>query len=304
MEGYVLFSWNCCFTEQENQEYQKTLASNQNNDVNNDSFFDDNEKEGNKNSINRSSSIKKLSLRNTMNSIINLSQNLLEYFVKEIFIGISLALLKSKDIEQSIGNKYMNKFITEVKDHLFDSSKRGHDDNDYFKYLNIESELETRQIYIRVYEHAPKIFKKLRDIEDLDIDIIVKSLINSNATNLSVNKGGASNALFLPTKNNQFLIKTMEDVDFLTLISHSFLTYYLHHLKTNPESLICRFYGIYTIFTDKEAKPLRLILMRNMKGPIQRYIRGSYDLKGSTMNRYVKVDPDKIGTYEQFKITK
>ena len=84
----------------------------------------------------------------------------------------------------------------------------------------------------------------------------------------------------------------MEEQDYQCLLSESFLTYYSIHLDNNPDSLICRFYGVFSVYQDNSKFPIRLILMRNLKYCFKRLIRGTYDLKGSTMNRKVVVKCD------------
>ena len=98
----------------------------------------------------------------------------------------------------------------------------------------------------------------------------------------------------------------MEEEDFNTIMSDSFLTYYLMHLECySEESIISRFYGIYTIKSDGGSKPFRLILMRNAMGPFKKQIRATYDLKGSTMNREVNIaNTNKFSVESYFEVKK
>lgn len=307
LEGYVKCSWNFILNyDNQLQEEKLVIDSEEENEYIDDDIVNELEynKTKNKNLAKKSSSSYSSSGRSAVKrktlSIIDLSQNLIEIFIKEIFIGVSLTLVKSQKHVNDVDD-YKKKYILENHHNYFDSSKRNNDE-DFFKKLGIDAYLETQQIYIKVTEYAPKIFKKLRKIDNLDEIEIVSSLMQTTSSDTSSNKGGKSNALFLPTINNRLLIKTMEDPDYQTLIQNSFLTYYLLHLENNPNSIICRFYGVYSVYPDKTGTPLMMILMRNAKGPFKKLIRATFDLKGSTMNRYTNVK--KTSTSKDYFIVK
>ena len=60
---------------------------------------------------------------------------------------------------------------------------------------------------------------------------------------------------------------------------------YLQHLRNNPNSLIARIYGIFTVQME-DIEPVDLLLMANAAhcGPT---IENVFDLKGSIVNRNV-----------------
>jgi hypothetical protein len=75
-----------------------------------------------------------------------------------------------------------------------------------------------------------------------------------------------------------------------------FLPDYLVHLKENRFSLMARIYGIYTVKMEDVA-PVSLIMMANSVQVLSKHrIRQSFDLKGSSINRNVKVNENLKGT--------
>jgi hypothetical protein len=72
----------------------------------------------------------------------------------------------------------------------------------------------------------------------------------------------------------------------------SFLPDYLVHLKEVRHSLMARVYGIYTVKMESLA-PVSLILMANSVQVLSKSkIRQSFDLKGSSINRCVKINDE------------
>ena len=59
---------------------------------------------------------------------------------------------------------------------------------------------------------------------------------------------------------------------------------YHNYIKSNPQSMLARFYGIYTI-KIKFMKPINVIIMDNVMGKHSEDIVRVFDLKGSTYGR-------------------
>ena len=79
---------------------------------------------------------------------------------------------------------------------------------------------------------------------------------------------------------------TSEEMVFMEKI----LPDYYKHFKKYPRSLIARVYGIYTV-TMEGYLPVNLILMGNtLRFQKITDVHRVYDIKGSTFNRFVKVD--------------
>jgi hypothetical protein len=87
------------------------------------------------------------------------------------------------------------------------------------------------------------------------------------------------------------MVKTLR-VDEFELIRHTFLNKYVDYLTFNPESLLCRIYGMYNIILS-QGEEILIIVMRNVIGDFQDNIVAKYDLKGSTANRKSAFDMEK-----------
>lgn len=82
------------------------------------------------------------------------------------------------------------------------------------------------------------------------------------------------------------MIKTLQGDEKVKLLS--ILDNFINHIDSNPNSLIARIYGIYTLRTN-EFKPIDLIIMQNTTVLINKSKKVlEFDLKGSTVNRYTK----------------
>jgi Phosphatidylinositol-4-phosphate 5-Kinase len=90
---------------------------------------------------------------------------------------------------------------------------------------------------------------------------------------------GKSASFFFFTENKQFVIKTLKDEELELLAKKGLLEKYYTYLKSNPNSLLARFYGIFTV-KIKFMKPINIIIMDNFVGKHEEYMTRMYDLKG------------------------
>lgn len=95
---------------------------------------------------------------------------------------------------------------------------------------------------------------------------------------------GKSASFFFFTENKQFVIKTLKDEELDLLARKGLLEKYFNYIKNNPQSMLARFYGIYTI-KIKFMKPINVIVMDNIMGKHSDDIVRVFDLKGSTFQR-------------------
>ena len=75
----------------------------------------------------------------------------------------------------------------------------------------------------------------------------------------------------------------------------SVLKDYFHHMKNNPDSLICRFFGLHEVhFTDQNLirQRLYLVIMNNVFKDFT--VNEFFDLKGSTHGRNLLRNNDKL----------
>lgn len=76
---------------------------------------------------------------------------------------------------------------------------------------------------------------------------------------------GKSDSFFFFTANNQFIIKTLKEDELKLLVRKGILDKYSQHVKRHPQSLLARFYGIYTV-KIKFMKPISVVVMDNLMG--------------------------------------
>jgi len=64
---------------------------------------------------------------------------------------------------------------------------------------------------------------------------------------------------------------------------------YMQHLKSHPDSLLAKIYGVFTVNTDN-LSDVHIILMDNtLKLKSRQNLLKVFDLKGSLVDRYVKM---------------
>ena len=76
---------------------------------------------------------------------------------------------------------------------------------------------------------------------------------------------GKSPSFFFFTSNKWFAVKTLKEQELRRLIKKGFLEKYCEHLRKNPNSMLCRFYGVYKIKV-KFQKVISVVVMENIMG--------------------------------------
>ena len=79
----------------------------------------------------------------------------------------------------------------------------------------------------------------------------------------------------------------MKEDELKLLVRQGVLDKYHRHIKKNPESLLSRFYGIFTVKINF-MKPISVVVMDNLMGQQVNEIQRVYDLKGSLHKRETK----------------
>ena len=95
---------------------------------------------------------------------------------------------------------------------------------------------------------------------------------------------GKSGSFFFFSFDKKFLIKTMNNSELE--VFRKALPKYLLFLKQNPNSLIARIYGVFSVQME-DIVPVHLLLMAN-SAQTGKNIENIFDLKGSIINREVK----------------
>lgn len=115
----------------------------------------------------------------------------------------------------------------------------------------------------KITAFSTSIFQRMRSMDDIYFEQIQKSL-NPRSNRDQIFKtgeaAGASGSFFFFSHDRRFIVKTMnkEELELLQRILPN-----LHkHLKQNPNSLISRIYGVYTVEMQDYEK-VHLILMGN-----------------------------------------
>jgi hypothetical protein len=99
---------------------------------------------------------------------------------------------------------------------------------------------------------------------------------------------GKSGSFFFFSNDKKFIIKTMDDSEYKTF-KRLFIEY-ANLIKNPSESLLARIYGIYTVKKER-ITPIHCILMGSTISLTEggKNLIYQFDLKGSLINRYVKM---------------
>ena len=126
----------------------------------------------------------------------------------------------------------------------------------------------------------------VKQMDGITCEMIRESL-STDANNKAVFKAkesaGKSGSFFFFSFDRKFIIKTMNSSEKKVFIDA--LPSYLVHLKQNPNSLIARIYGIFTVEME-DIEAVDILLMANC-ADCGRMIENVFDLKGSEVNRKV-----------------
>ncbi len=74
---------------------------------------------------------------------------------------------------------------------------------------------------------------------------------------------GKSDSFFFYTANSQFIIKTLKEAELKLLVRKGVFHDYHKHIKSNPNSMIARFYGIFNV-KIKYMKQISVVIMDNL----------------------------------------
>ena len=215
-----------------------------------------------------------------------LERQVMEYFMRDILLGVSLCLKQSKKYDV-----YSNETINLNSQDFKDISKYEMNFENYNSYnLNDNSVFKTEYLNVKVIDYAPKCFSYLRHLEKIDIDEMIESFLPKNNSQGIKQSQGKSGSFFISTDDNKYMIKTLKP-DELELIKHAFLEEYINYIKKNPTSLLCRLYGMYNIILG-QGDEILIIVMRNVIGDFKENTIVKFDLKGSTYKRKANFDID------------
>ncbi|XP_019956130.1 phosphatidylinositol 4-phosphate 5-kinase type-1 gamma-like isoform X2 [Paralichthys olivaceus] len=130
----------------------------------------------------------------------------------------------------------------------------------------------------RFKTYAPVAFRYFRELFGIRPDDYLYSLCNEPLIELT--NPGASGSIFYVTRDDEFIIKTVQhkEAEFLQKL----LPGYYMNLNQNPRTLLPKFFGLYCVQCG--GKNIRVVVMNNI---LPRSVRMhlKFDLKGSTYKR-------------------
>lgn len=139
-------------------------------------------------------------------------------------------------------------------------------------------------------DYAPWVFRAMRDeIFHLDPADYLMSLTAKYIVS-EVGSPGKSGSFFYYSRDYRFIIKTIHHSEHRRL--RKLLKQYYDHVKANPDTLISQFYGLHRV-TLPFGRRLHFLVMNNVF-PALYEIHMRYDLKGSTLGRTARQNPQKL----------
>lgn len=131
------------------------------------------------------------------------------------------------------------------------------------KYVQNPDVVNSVKIKATIQIHQEDKFRKLMEIANIKPSQIIESLDmieNQKAIFRAGEGGGKSGSFFFFSKDNKFLIKTLQGNERQLL--ENMLDDFIRYFTENKNSLIAKIFGLYTIKTDR-FKSVDMIIMEN-----------------------------------------
>lgn len=149
--------------------------------------------------------------------------------------------------------------------------------------------------------YAPRLFPKIREICGLSEQEYIRGMDGDVADMKKNFSEGASGSFFFFSKKREFMVKTLTSEEYEVL--KSILPHYVRYLRDNPRTLLCQFFGLYSIEMYEHTE--YFVVMNNVLDNSNKYeIDERYDLKGSSINRHGVPRNGKISTYKDNDLKK
>ncbi|KAL6073459.1 Phosphatidylinositol-4-phosphate 5-kinase, variant 2 [Balamuthia mandrillaris] len=136
-------------------------------------------------------------------------------------------------------------------------------------------------------DYASLVFHRLRLLYGFSADTFLDSFDTETNQLESMSSPGKSGCSFYFSVDRRFVLKTIHKEEF-KFFKTNIYSYY-EHMKQNPNSLLVRIFGLYTLkqgtiknLLQRESR--HVVIMENLV-PVDRSISECYDLKGSTHGR-------------------
>ncbi|KTB19051.1 putative phosphatidylinositol 4-phosphate 5-kinase MSS4 [Nakaseomyces glabratus] len=152
------------------------------------------------------------------------------------------------------------------------------------------------QYAFKFKDYCPEVFRELRALFGLDSADYLVSLTSKYILS-ELNSPGKSGSFFYFSRDYKYIIKTIHHSEHIHLRKH--IQEYYNHVKTNPDTLICQFYGLHRVkmpisFQNKiKHRRIYFLVMNNLLPPhLDMHV--TFDLKGSTWGRRTNVDEKRM----------
>ncbi|CAO0793077.1 unnamed protein product [Mucor circinelloides] len=129
-------------------------------------------------------------------------------------------------------------------------------------------------------DYAPWVFRNLREKFGVDPADYLISLTSKYILS-ELGSPGKSGSFFYYSKDYRFIIKTIHYTEHKFM--RKILKEYHQHICENPDTLLCRYYGLHRVKLP-HGKKIHFVVMSNVFPP-SKDIHETYDLKGSTLGR-------------------
>ncbi|EJS42364.1 mss4p [Saccharomyces arboricola H-6] len=152
------------------------------------------------------------------------------------------------------------------------------------------------QYAFKFKDYCPEVFRELRALFGLDPADYLVSLTSKYILS-ELNSPGKSGSFFYYSRDYKYIIKTIHHCEHIHLRKH--IQEYYNHVKDNPNTLICQFYGLHRVkmpisFQNKiKHRKIYFLVMNNLFPP-NLDIHTTYDLKGSTWGRFTSLDKERL----------
>ncbi|CAO3585740.1 unnamed protein product [Absidia cylindrospora] len=145
-------------------------------------------------------------------------------------------------------------------------------------------------------DYAPWVFRNLREIFHIDAADYLMSLTHKYILS-ELGSPGKSGSFFYYSRDYRFIIKTIHRSEHVFM--RKILLDYYDHVKRNPNTLLCRIYGLHRIKLPRGRK-IHFVVMGNVF-PSNKNVHETYDLKGSTFGRLTTDDEISKNPYAVMK---
>ncbi|OAD78205.1 hypothetical protein PHYBLDRAFT_97688, partial [Phycomyces blakesleeanus NRRL 1555(-)] len=145
-------------------------------------------------------------------------------------------------------------------------------------------------------DYAPWAFRHLREKFGIDPADYLISLTSKYILS-ELGSPGKSGSFFYYSRDYRFIIKTIHRTEHVFM--RKILKQYHDHVCRNPNTLLCRYYGLHRVKLPHGRK-IHFVVMGNVFPP-NKDIHETYDLKGSTFGRFLAEEEIRKNPYAVMK---